>query len=247
MRAVQAAPPGQPATPPGQSMPAFGHPVPGPSGPPAPSPQQASRPGSHPGGPRRPRPAGTRLALQAAGLLAVALVAGLVWGLIRSSGGGAVGGDPSPTADPLTSGKFDYSVVAGPERATDCAANSYGRVVDWFGAHPCTRLARGLYTTTVDGARALVSVSLVTMPDAKAANQLKIVTDTDNTGNVADLLKDGTVSLPDAPNIASGHYASMAKGNEVTIVEANFFGGHVDDPLLARVGEDALRLAKVLR
>src|SRR5690606_40353383 len=72
-----------------------------------------------------------------AALVGVAVVAGCVWGLIRSGGGGGVTGTPEPapppsTTNPLTSGRFSYEVVAGPTTATDCSANSYGDMVEWF-------------------------------------------------------------------------------------------------------------------
>ncbi|MBK1788569.1 hypothetical protein JHE00_29940 [Prauserella sp. ASG 168] len=183
--------------------------------------------------------------VQGAGLLAVALVAGLVWWFIRSGSDETAAIEPTPTQeDPLTSGAFDYTTVAGPEVSDDCEANSYGDVVDWFADHPCERVSRALYTTETDGARALVSVVVVTMPQASDAQQLKAVTDTEGTGNVNDLVRDESVSLPGAPNVAQGEYASRAEDKKVTIVEAAFFGEHTDDELIARIGDDALRLAE---
>lgn len=178
----------------------------------------------------------------------VAVVSGLVWWLVRADNG--VAGQAvtaASTDDPLTDGEFPYTVLAGPETDTDCAANAYGRAAEWFSDHPCGRVARGLYTTQVGQARALVSVVLVTMPTPDEARQLKELTDTDGTGNVSDLIRDGTVSLPDAPTVARGKYHSRLDGNEVTIVEAAFFGDHDDDATLARISADAVRLSAQLR
>ncbi|MFF5992744.1 hypothetical protein [Prauserella flavalba] len=202
--------------------------------PPPPPQQQAPSPGG--GGPNR--------VVQGAGLLAVALVAGLVWWFVRSPGEEPPPAEPTQVAeDPLTSGEFDYTTVAGPEVSEDCAGNSYGDVADWFDEHPCSQVSRALYTTESGEARALVSVVVVTMPDAGGAQQLKAITDTDGTGNVNDLVRDETVKLPGAPNVAQGEYESRSEGTEVTIVEAAFFADHTDDELLARIGTDALRLA----
>jgi hypothetical protein len=185
----------------------------------------------------------------AAGLVLVAVVAGLVWGLLRSGSGGGVVGTPqaAPTsANPLTDGRFSYETVAGPVEATDCSANSYGEMVGWFAEHPCEKVLRGLYTVQEGEARALVSVVLVVMPDAALAQQLKAVTDTDGTGNVNDLVRDGTANLPGAPVVARGKYYSEVDDREVTIVEANFYGEHSDEQLLADISRDAARLAEHL-
>ncbi|WP_307849548.1 hypothetical protein [Qaidamihabitans albus] len=191
--------------------------------------------------PRRPN----HLLLGSA-LVVVAVVAGLVWSLIRRDSG--VEGKAGPvTDDPLTSGEFRYTVAAGPDESADCAGNSYGDVAEWFGEHPCEQVARALYSTETDGARALVSVVLVTMAEAATAQQLKVITDTEGTGNVNDLVRDGSANLPGAPQVAGGEYQSTARGREVTIVESAFFDGHTDEDLLARIAEDALRLAEHLR
>lgn len=190
---------------------------------------------------------GPRLLLRGAGLLAVAIVSGLVWWLVRSDGGAPAADELTPPPDPLTSGEFTYTPVAGPERSTDCASNSYGDVSDWFGEHPCERVARALYSTEVGRARALVSVVVVTMPGQTEARQLKVITDTDGTGNVNDLVRDESANLPGAPNVAEGEYASRAQGRAVTIVEAAFFGDHSDDGLLRRISRDALRLSAATR
>lgn len=201
--------------------------------------------------PAAPRPGGTGPSplVLAAGLVGVAVVAGLVWGIVRSGGDGGVVGTPQaapPTGNPLTDGRFSYDVVAGPVEAADCSANSYGKMIDWFSQHPCEKVLRGLYTVQEGEARALVSVVVVVMPDDSGAQQLKAVTDTDGTGNVHDLARDETVTLPGAPVVAQGEYHSEVDGREVTIVEANFFGGHSDGQLLADISQDAVGLAEHL-
>ncbi|UJW31874.1 hypothetical protein L3Q67_43100 [Saccharothrix sp. AJ9571] len=201
-------------------------------------------------GPAAPPPPSTTRALfgnplfKGVGLVLVAVVSSLVWWLIRYEAEPEVQAQP----DPLVSGEFKYERVAGPVTSTDCAGNAYGEIERWFAAHPCQRVVRALYVTNAgEGARALVSVVLVTMPDPELAAQLKAVTDTDDTGNINDLVRDGTAKLPKAPEVAKGNYESKASGADVTIVEGDFYDKHKDDPLLKRVTTDALRLSEALR
>lgn len=183
--------------------------------------------------------------LQAAGLVAVAVVAGLVWYLVRQDNG--VAGQAGPAAEnPLTSGEFDYTKAAGPEVSADCAGNSYDDVADWFAEHPCEGVARALYTTQSGEVQTLVSVVVVTMSSKGDAEQLKMITDTEGTGNVNDLIRDGTADLPNAPEVAGGEYASRVEGRKLTIVESAFYADHTDDELLARIAKDALHLSAAL-
>ena len=175
--------------------------------------------------------------LKAAGLVAVAVVAGLVWYLIRH--------DPAP-AVPLAQApakQFDFGTTVSPVATTDCAAKSTDQIKAWFGTHPCQKMSRALYTTTYGSARALVSVAVVTMPSAADALALKQLVDTDDTGDVSDLVRDGTAKLPDAPKLANGQYASRISGGQVTIVHADFYGGHKDAAPLKKMATEALDLA----
>ncbi|MCR3718571.1 MULTISPECIES: hypothetical protein [Prauserella salsuginis group] len=188
-----------------------------------------------------------RTALRGGALVAIAVVSGLVWWLIRYE---PAGQDPTaaPQQNPLTSGEFDYTQVAGPEISAGCAANAYGDVVGWFREHPCEQVHRSLYETRAQDARALVSVVVVTMPGQTGAKQLKVTTDTDGTGNVNDLIRDGTANLPGAPNVATGEYASRVVGNRLTIVETQFFADSAGPPeLLGEIAHDALRLSAAAR
>ncbi|SDY03665.1 hypothetical protein SAMN05421504_104294 [Amycolatopsis xylanica] len=180
--------------------------------------------------------------LKGAGLVGIALVSGLVWWLIRHEPAEPVAEPPGKSA-----GEFQFAVAESPQVATDCEAHSYSKTKEFFAEHMCTRLSRALYTTTAGGAKALVSVVLVTMPDGEQAQELKKLTDRDGTGNVDDLVKDGTAKIPNAPKVYKAKYDSHVTGNEVAIVMADFFDGHKDDPLLKRITTDALRLAGTLR
>ena len=202
--------------------------------------------GSGQQGSRPPKPR-ARL-FKGAGLLVVAVLAGLIWWLIRHDTGPI--GEPraaEPTQGPLTSGPFDYTTATGPVVTNNCAAHSYGDLQAWFGEHPCERLSRGLYTAKVNGARALVSVSVVTMSSNELARELYDLARTSGTGNVKDLVREGAANIPDAPDVAEGQYKSTLNPPRVTIVEANFFGGYTNEQLLARIAADARRISALLR
>ncbi|WP_106964971.1 hypothetical protein [Amycolatopsis orientalis] len=209
----------------------------------APIPAVPAHPGPPPPGPSRNR----ALLLRGAGLVAIAVVAGLVWYLIRhdSTPEQPVAEAPATTAKPA----FDYKLAEGPVKATDCAANAYSGAKKFFQDNPCQSVARALYTVQSGDAKALVSVVLVTMPDAAKATELKQLTDQDGTGNVSDLVRDGTFHDTDAPKLSGdqAEYQSKADGAEVTIVLTDFYYGHHDKPLLTRIAKNALKLSGKLR
>jgi hypothetical protein len=170
------------------------------------------------------------------GLVAVAVVAGLIWWLVRHDSGPAAPVAQAPARE------FSFTAAEGPVASTDCAGKATDEVKRWFGSHPCQQLSRALYTTTTGDARALVSVALVTMPSGDQAQQLKALVDTDGTGNISDLVRDGTAKVSNAPKLADGDYASRVNGSKVTIVLAGFFNGHTDSAALARITKEALSL-----
>lgn len=199
-------------------------------------------------------------------LLAVAFVSGFIWWLIRHDSPGdseqqasppgrhqtdessTSTGDAAPEA-PTTvqQGGFTFESVASPSATGDCATVSYGKVKNWFSGHPCERVVRGLYTTTRDDARAIVSVIVVTMPSDSDATELKRITDTSGTGNVSDMLRDGTAEVPGAPKVSGGTYASDASGEHVTIIETALYDGRQDSALLDEIAREALLVATRLR
>src|SRR5699024_5190342 len=174
---------------------------------------------------------GARL-VQVTGLLMVAVLAGVFWWLIRHDGVRPTA-HPVPEQErseqsqgPLANGEFEYTSVMGPARTSTCVPHSYGEIHDWFDEHPCEGLGRGLYTTTTEnGERALVSVSVVTMPTHDEATELYDMAYNDGTGNVSDLARERGDELPaNVPKVSRGQYKSKIVGSRVTIVEANFFG-----------------------
>lgn len=201
-----------------------------------------------------------RALLLAVSLLAVAVAAGFVWWLIRHDPNPvtpAASGTPAsstseqqPTTSPhpatptqVRAGRFTFTPMAPTRVTSDCAAVAYGQVRDWLADNPCQRVSRGLYATTVGGgAKALVSVIVVTMPSDASASELKGITDTSGTGNVSDMLYDGTVQLPGAPQVAGGAYASELAGDAITIVEGAFYDDYSAPALLDQIAATAIRI-----
>ncbi|MGH3521054.1 MAG: hypothetical protein ACRDQ7_27490 [Haloechinothrix sp.] len=204
-----------------------------------------------------------RRALAVVGLVAVAVVSGFLWWLVRheptpepalvtappatSATPDAPEEEPTTTPTTVSSGQFAFDSVVPPDSGADCVRVSYGEVKTWFRDHPCERVVRGLYTTRKKDARAVVSIIVVTMPSAERAEQLKAIVDTSGTGNVSDLLRDGSATLPGAPDVAGGSYAANSTGQHVTIIEASFFDGYHHRALLAEISAEALRAATQLR
>ena len=216
-----------------------------------PGPSDTAPLGAVPPQPRPPVPGpparDTRsLLLKGAGLVAIAVVSGLLWFLIRHDSAPA-----EPVAQPpaQNTGQFQFTRVAGPVKDTDCAANSYGKTHDFFKDTPCRSLVRALYTTESGGAKALVSVVVVGMSDSSKAKALKALTEQDGTGNVTDLVRDKTFAGKGTPSVSGENaaYASKVDGTDTTIVLGDFYAKHSDKTLLDKIVKDALRLSAELK
>jgi hypothetical protein len=170
-------------------------------------------------------------------LVAVAVVSGLLWWLVRHDSGHA------GVASPAVKKEFAFALAEGPVVSTNCAANATGEVKRWFTEHSCQRLARALYTTSYGNSRVVVAVAVVTTNGPTDAIELRSIADRDGTGNINDLVKDGTAHIQDAPKrLAAGKYGSKVEGNQVTIVLAAFSDDHSDDTALKRIDAEALSL-----
>lgn len=172
----------------------------------------------------------------AAAVLVVLVLA--VVGLWVASGPDVTPGLPSAGRPPAVPGA-DLS-----ERATrddtDCAAHSYGKVRAFFVAHPCTALHRALFTGTSSGTAVVVAVSTVSMATEQDATDLKRLADSDGTGNVSDLLREG-VTVPGGPaRLHNASYASQRRGPVLVIVEADTASGEGSG--LTPLANAALRL-----
>jgi hypothetical protein len=216
-----------------------------------PQPQQ-QQPPRQPTGPR-PRPPmkrDTKLVIGAgAGVLLLAVLG--LWALGSSSDDPSAK-DTSTGRPPSTGATSAVRVVEGfqftqnaARNDTDCVANSYGKVAEFFQGRPCASLDRRLYLSTVDGRATVVSVAVVRMPDEAGAAALKDLVDTSGTGNVADLLRAG-VQVPGGPaEFSSAGYASTKAEDLVIIAEADFADPQLrDESLLDRLSTAALQLGR---
>ncbi len=204
---------------------------------------------------RRPSAARRRLGLLAVAAVAtVAVLVALVVGLTDRDGGASAQEAPASSAPaaPTAAGPAPGTTTVLDGRTYllrevqvtgSCVGNSYGDVATFFEADDCTGLARALWSTDVDGRPVVVSVSAVEMGDAAAARELRVLADTDGSGNVSDLLREG-VGYPGSPAELSGaEYASAVEGSVVTIVETAWSdGGDGDRVDLDQVADGSLRL-----
>ena len=94
----------------------------------------------------------------------------------------------------------------------------------------------------MDGRAVVVSVAAVDMIDEQGADALRALADTDGSGNVNDLLREG-VRYPGGPvGLSGAEYASAVEGSVVTIVETAWVGEAGDDSDLDLVAGTALAL-----
>jgi hypothetical protein len=188
-----------------------------------------------------PRSRGITYLLRGLGLVGVAVVSGLIWLACQPK---VVAGIPAAQTD-QSPGKYSFTRITGPTSDPTCAPHSYGRTQQFFQQHPCQRLTRALYSTTLpEGVQAVVSVVVVQMPAADQAAQLQALTKQNNTGNISDLITDGSqlAGAPSGREMREGGFASSVSGNSTTIALSAFVGGHSDKALLKDISNDALRL-----
>ncbi|MGY2081677.1 hypothetical protein [Modestobacter sp. SYSU DS0657] len=182
-------------------------------------------------------PRSGRTALVVAALVLV-LLAGVLGVVVLTSGGDERTADPvgATTEAPAVGGAEgvqlgDTELIDGvtytlqvTRRDTSCADHAYGSVASFFAENDCTALVRSLWSAEADGRSAVVSVAEVTMPEASLAQALRALADTDGSGNVSDLLREG-VGYPGAPaRLQGAQYASSQRGSGVTIVESAWAG-----------------------
>jgi hypothetical protein len=191
--------------------------------------------------------------LRVAGLVAIAVVSGLVWYYVTSESASTPTTGTGSTGTPKPEGVYTFTAHSGtpsPDTDTDCAKHAYGDIQDFLKSKPCDHLARQLFVTKVDGRVVYASISVVTMPDEAEAKELRDLTDTEDTGNVSDVVKDGLVKIDGLKQLTGdAGYASNQSGRDVIIIEAAFAPGDTsgdedaDEKVVDSVCEDALRLA----
>jgi hypothetical protein len=208
----------------------------------------------------QPPPPRNRLKLVAvvlAGWLAVSLI--VLVGLLRfdnrdsghrSPATGTATSVSSPAAGPgssATSAGPSGAVPAGwqlraADDQTNCAAHSYGQVQVFFARTPCTALHRSLFSTSSGGRAVVIAASTVTFASSgEAAEYLRLVT-SDGTGNVNDLLREGS-RYPGSPSkLPPAAFASRQDGARVLVAEAGYAEGPSDysDATLQAIARQAV-------
>jgi len=174
------------------------------------------------------------VALLLGGWLAVSLL--VLLGLLAFSGHGRSNAPPTtpPAAAGSPTGDASSSARAGApagwvRRAADeqrnCAAHSYGQVQIFFARTPCTSVRRALLTTERGGRTVLVATSEVSFGTAgDAARYLDLVT-ADGTGNIDDLLREGTRYAGSPSKLPTTAFASRLDRTRVLVAEAGFTDG----------------------
>jgi hypothetical protein len=202
--------------------------------------------------PRQPGNKALAWVLRGAGLVAVAVISGLVWYHVTNEE------PPDTKADDgggtqQTEGVYEFTPHKMPRAETQytCPEHAYGEIQRFLQNTQCERLDRQLFTTEVDGRTVYTSVSVVTMASEADAAALRKLANEDGSGNVSDVVRDGVVEIDGLDRLSGGEgYASNQRGREVIIVESDF--APADKPaeedqetaekeILDPVCEDALR------
>ena len=194
--------------------------------------------------------------LAALAVLIAAVVFGAQWLFSGNSGsetaggpgssqgsGAGDGGAATPTPDQQQLGDLTFQQGAYDQTAK-CATFSYGEIKSLLTQVGCTSLTRGLYLTKVDGKDVVVSVAEVKLKSGDDAAKLKSKVDSDGTGNVNELLRDGVIpdGYPSNDVMENAEYASSIEGETVRIVEAAFTDGSNSTANVDKAADVALKL-----
>jgi hypothetical protein len=186
--------------------------------------------------------------LKGLGLLGVALVSGVLWWAVMHK-------TPAPTvaAPPANThhGTYQFVPYQGTSTSSTCADHASGQVASFLTAHPCQKLTRALFTTTLNGHTVVTSVIDVQMANGSDANSLNSLGQVNNSGHVKDLVEDGTTTIPGGPKrLQDAGYKSMVSGDTVMIATTEYQDASLDaasslsqtsvDDTLKKVSQDAL-------
>jgi hypothetical protein len=196
--------------------------------------------------------------LVVAALVLVLVVVGIgAWVLTGGTDAGA--GNTSsttsaPTSSPASAGLAvgDTEVVNGTtftlrvaQVDSTCQGHAYDAVAGFFASSDCARLSRSLWSADAGGQPAVVSLSRVTMPDVANAQALRSLADTDGSGNVSDLLREGVGYDGGPTKLSRAQYASAQQGTAVTIVETSWASTAGASSALDALASSALSLPEV--
>ncbi|TCP57391.1 hypothetical protein EV191_1011346 [Tamaricihabitans halophyticus] len=209
--------------------------------------------------PITPRKGGTIVAAAAlGGVVAVSSgVGGFGTGAAGGNATGAAESVLSPALRAKTTKASDFTKRNQPKRAwrqlglrtlrdqlheaASCVAYSYGQVQNFLQRTPCRELDRMLLPLVdADGNRLNVAVAWVRMPTRGSARELRALTDTDGTGNIAPIGSTGP-SLA-GTELTGEHYASRRSGSRTVIAEAASSDPAVSSAILQATTEVAVYL-----
>ncbi|GAA4938185.1 hypothetical protein EV188_101899 [Actinomycetospora succinea] len=156
------------------------------------------------------------------GLTVAAVAAFLVaLGLAVLVGRAAVGTDPpaDPAATRVVDGVTYTRQVATSD--TSCEGHAYNQAAAFLRERGCLHLDRSLWSGNAEGQEVVVAVATVQLADTSTATAFRSLVDSNGTGNVSDLLREGR-GYPGAPPALSGQgYASAQLGDRVAVAEAD--------------------------
>ena len=202
-------------------------------------------------------PSGRRRALIIAAALVVAVLLVVVV-VVTVGGRNGSAGAPVASATSAAPGTTPAGPAPGATEVVDgttftlqatkddgsCMGHAYGAVLDFFGGTDCTALTRALWSAEVDGRSAVVSLARVTMPEAGQAAALKALADKDGSGNVNDLLREGTRYAGGPEKLSATQYDSRQQDAVVTIVETSYVGPAGSTKALDALAGSALALGQ---
>jgi hypothetical protein len=173
--------------------------------------------------------------LRILGLIAVAVISGVVWWYIQNEGSqNAATGYGGPTGQ-QSQGAYDFTAkLDKPREDQSCGEHAYGETKAFLNQKQCQQLTRSVFTTKVQGRTIYVSVSVVQMADEGTADELRKLTDKDGSGNVSDLVREKVVKVDGLTELSGGGgYDSAQQGKQVVIVEADY------DPKASKGGKES--------
>ncbi len=196
--------------------------------------------------PQRSGPSSATVVKIAAAVVVAALVGLGVWALIDT--------EPAPPA-PVAQHEFTFTRAAQPAAAvldSDCADHAYGQTKRFLATTVCQQLTRALFTTTLsDGRIAYSSIAVVRMRSDADATALFELVRKDDTGSVADIVRDRAATAPGLDRLSRGGFAAARHERDVVIVESDTAAKDPDPEAhrneMKRVSSDALRLGRDLK
>ncbi|HEX2904917.1 MAG TPA: hypothetical protein VHO01_15800 [Jatrophihabitans sp.] len=186
------------------------------------------------------------VALLLGGWLAVSLLVLVVLLVV-----GGHHGTPSPSTSSAGAGPQPSSSTGLPpgwqqqasDDQTNCAAHAYGQAAAFFARTPCVRVHRLLASASAGGRPVVIATNAVTFASPDQAKTYLALVNSDGTGNISDLLREG-VRYPGGPAALSpdAAFASAQDGSTVKVAEAAYASGNTagNDPTLLAIAKQGV-------